>query len=140
MRNLRSFISEGPELVWLPFEKQDQHVPYRGSGPLCCFLPCQKHLVGFGMLLNSASAVPVAEQGALLPRDVQEAWETPCPLTKGALHCWDRGSSKPQPWVACGCAGDCWEVAVLVPPLCFEPGSCVRKLQCWRVWGGGKPP
>lgn len=73
MRNLWLFVSEGPELVQLPFEKQNQHVPYRGSGLLCCFLPCQKHLVGFGTLLNSASAVPIREQGLLLPCDVQDA-------------------------------------------------------------------
>lgn len=133
MRNLCLFISEGPELVRLSFEKQDQHVLYRGSGLLCCFLPCQKHLAGFGMLLNSASAVPIVGQGVLLPPDVQDAWETPCPLTKGALHCW--GRSKPQPWVAHDCAEDLWEITALVPCPCFEPVSCARKLCCWRVWG-----
>lgn len=101
----------------------------QGLGLLYHLLPCQKHLVGFGMVLNSASAVPIAGQGALLPRD---AWETPCPVTKGALHCWDCSSSKPQ--VACGCAGDHWLVKALVPPVCFDSVSHVRKLQVWRVW------
>lgn len=131
MRNLGLFISEGPELVRLLFEQQNQRAPCRGSGLLCCFLPCQEHLVGFGTLLNPVSAVSIGGQGVLLPRDVQEAWETPCPLTKGVLRCWDQGTSKPQPCVACGCAVDRWKV----PLLCFEPVSCTRRLCCWRVWG-----
>lgn len=129
------FICEGPEPAWLQFEKQNRHFRHRGLTLLCCFLPCQKHLVGFGVLRNSASAVPVRGQGVLLPHDVQDAWETPCPLAKGALRCWDWGSSKPWAQVARDCAGHCWEVAVVVPPLCFEPVSCARKLRCWRVWG-----
>lgn len=111
-------------------EKTRSACSLRGLGLLCCLLPCQKHLVRFGMVLNSASAVPIAGQGALLSRDT---WEAPCPVTKGALHCWDCGSSKSQ--AACGCAGDHWLVIALVPPVCFEPVSHVRKLQVWRVWG-----
>lgn len=79
MRNLRLFISEGPEMAWLLFREQNQLSPHGESGPLCRFLPCQKHLVGFGMLLNSASAVPIRG-----PHDVQDALETPCPSAPGA--------------------------------------------------------
>lgn len=101
----------------------------QGLGLLCYLLACQKHLLGFGVLLNLASAVPIAGQGALLPCD---AWETPCPVTKGALHL---GCSSCNAQVACGCAGDHWLATALVPSLCFEPVSYVRKLQVWRVWG-----
>lgn len=31
------FISEDPEPVWLLFEKQNQHLPHRETGLLCCF-------------------------------------------------------------------------------------------------------
>lgn len=89
MRNLRLFISEGPEMVWLLFREQNQLSPHGESGPLCRLLPCQKHLVGFGMLLNSASAVPIRG-----PHDVQDALETPCPSAPGARGALPGGASE----------------------------------------------
>lgn len=116
MRNLRLFISEDPEMVWLLFKKQNQHSPHRESRLPCRFLPCQKHLVGFGMLLNSASAVPIRR-----PHDVQDALETPCPSAPGARgalpggHCWERGCSEPH--IVCGGTGDHWEACAGSLPL-----------------------
>lgn len=78
------------------------------------------------MLLYSASAVPIAGQGALL-----RFLRNTCPVTKGALQCWDYSGCKPQ--VACGYAGDYWLVIALVPLFCFDTVSNVKKLQIWKV-------